>query len=172
MSTKLQTGQSVNHIPRPYSGRGFSCVVITAEWNSSITHALRQGALDTLAKAGVEDDRIVCLSVPGAVELTHAAAKAIEILKPSAVIILGCVIRGDTPHFDYVCESVTQGVTILNTSTRTPVIFGLLTVENFEQAQERAGGKLGNKGAECAEVAITMANLDARLDDGLFTISK
>ncbi len=172
MSTKLQTGIPANQIPRPYSGRGFTCVVITAEWNSVITHALRSGALDTLAQAGVADDHIVCLSVPGAVELTHAAARAIETLKPNAVIILGCVIRGDTPHFDYVCESVTQGMTILNTSTRTPVIFGLLTVENMEQALQRAGGDLGNKGAECAAVAIEMANLDARLEDGVFSLVK
>ena len=99
------------------------------------------------------------LHVPGSVELVNAAALAINAYNPSAVIILGCVIRGETPHFDYVCQSVTQGTTMLNARGGTPVIFGLITTENMQQALDRAGGRLGNKGSEAAAAAIAMANL-------------
>ncbi len=137
----------------------FSCVVIQAEWNSHITTPLAQGAIDTLRASGVDERRITHLMVPGAVELVYAARRAALSLKPDAIIVIGCVIRGDTPHFDYVCQSVTQGVTTLNAEGRIPVIFSVLTVENEEQALERAGGALGNKGSEGAATAIAMANL-------------
>lgn len=132
--------------------------VITAEWNSHITHKLRDSAVDSLLIGGVSEENIEILSVPGAIELVNAAALIMN-NGAAAIIVIGCVIRGDTPHFDYVCQSVTQGVTLLNSQGDAPVIFGVLTVENEEQALERAGGKLGNKGAEFAETAITMANL-------------
>ncbi len=97
--------------------------------------------------------------MPGAVELTYAAARVIEHQHPDAVIVFGAVVRGDTPHFDYVCESVTQGVTLLNSTGDVPVIFGLLTVDNEQQALDRIGGPAGHKGVEAAETAIRMIAL-------------
>ena len=131
--------------------------IIVADWNSEITFKLSNGALHTFHKCGVPDKHIKVVHVPGTVELTYAAAKCMG--KYDAVVVIGCVIRGDTPHFDYVCQSVTQGVTLLNAQGKTPVIFSVLTVDDKEQAKERADGKLGNKGVEGAVTAIKMANL-------------
>ena len=158
MSTILNTNGSTLNIPeidRKVEGVFY---VITAEWNTEITHSLRDGAVETLKKGGVSDKNIKCLSVPGTVELVNAAAFALN-RDASAVIIIGCVIRGDTPHFDYVCQVAAQGVAMLNSAGKAPVIFGVLTVENLRQAQERAGGILGNKGSEAGVAAIEMANL-------------
>lgn len=166
MSTELRGGAPTAAAPAPYTGADFRCVIVTAEWNAHITHKLRDAARETLAGVGVAADHIIDLSVPGAIELTFAAQSAIRALQPDAVIVIGCVIRGDTPHFDYVCRSVTDGVTRLNSSGDTPVVFGLLTVDNEEQALARAGGSLGNKGTEWGAAAIEMANLAARLRDG------
>ena len=121
---------------------------------------MAQGAIDTLVKHGVQEDNIDLCHVPGTVELTYAAARMIhEEPRLSAVIIIGCVIQGDTPHFDYVCQSVTQGMTSLNVQAKVPVIFSVLTTLNKQQALDRCGGKLGNKGIEGAYTAIRMANL-------------
>ena len=151
--------------------------IVVADWNSEITFKLAQGAIDTLRKHGVKEENIEVCHVPGAVELTYAAAKLMndnqKLLPPSnklaAVIVIGCVIQGDTPHFDYVCQSVTQGVTILNAlganqyksldRAHVPVIFSVLTVLNKQQALDRCGGRLGNKGVEGAYTAMRMANL-------------
>ena len=122
--------------------------VVAAEWNSHITGALSDGAVATLKERGLKDDQIEVFSVPGTVELTYAASQLIEASRFDAVIIIGCVIKGDTPHFDYVCQSVTQGMTALNADCDTPVIFGVLTVLDEQQALDRAGGRLGNKGSE------------------------
>ena len=134
--------------------------IIVADWNSEITFALAQGAIDTFRKHGVEEENILVQHVPGTVELTYAAARMIEeYADMDAIVVIGCVIQGDTPHFDYVCQSVTQGVTILNTQGNVPVIFSVLTTLNKQQAMDRAGGRLGNKGVEGAYTAIRMANL-------------
>ena len=146
--------------------------IVVADWNSEITHALAQGAIDTLLKHGVQEDKIEVMHVPGTVELTYGAAqyvsgrKTIGTFGVDAVIVIGCVIKGDTPHFDYVCQSVTQGVTLLNAHmypqpiyNPCPVIFSVLTTLNKQQALDRAGGRLGNKGVEGAVTAIKMANL-------------
>ena len=130
--------------------------VVAAEWNSHITGALSDGAVATLKERGLKDDQIEVFSVPGTVELTYAASQLIEASRFDAVIILGCVIKGDTPHFDYVCQSVTQGMTALNADCDTPVIFGVLTVLDEQQALDRAGGRLGNKGSEAADTALKM----------------
>ena len=135
--------------------------IVNAEWNSHITHPLRNGAYNTLLGCGVDEKNIVITSVPGTVELVNAAALLARQDDTEAVIILGCIIRGDTPHFDYVCMIAAQGCTLLNAEGKTPVIFGVLTTDNEEQALERAGGRLGNKGAEAAETAVAMANLHA-----------
>lgn len=131
--------------------------IVVADWNADITYKLCNGALHTLHKAGVPDHHIRIVHVPGTVELTFAASQLIG--KVDAVIVIGCVIKGDTPHFDYVCQSVTQGVTQLNAMGKTPVIFSVLTVTDKQQARDRADGKLGNKGTEGAVTAIMMANL-------------
>ncbi len=130
--------------------------VVAAEWNSHITGALSDGAVATLKERGLKDDQIEVFSVPGTVELTYAASQLIEASRFDAVIIIGCVIKGDTPHFDYVCQSVTQGMTALNADCDTPVIFGVLTVLDEQQALDRAGGRLGNKGSEAADTALKM----------------
>ena len=139
--------------------------IVTANWNSHITHALRDGAIDTLHKAGVSDDDIDTFDVPGAVELTFAASQLIETSLFDVVIVFGCVVRGGTPHFDYVCQSVTQGITALNADCDVPVIFGVLTVDNEQDAIDRAGGRLGNKGCEAAEAAIVMVDFARRAKD-------
>ena len=134
--------------------------IIVADWNSEITFALAQGAIDTFRKHGVEEDNILVQHVPGTVELTYATARMIdEYADMDAIVVIGCVIQGDTPHFDYVCQSVTQGVTILNAQGNVPVIFSVLTTLDKQQALDRAGGRLGNKGVEGAYTAIRMANL-------------
>ncbi len=130
--------------------------IAVARWNGHITSALRDGAVNALKEAGMNDADIDIYEVPGAVELTFAASQLIETSSYDAIIVFGCVIRGDTPHFDYVCQSVTQGVTALNADCDTPVIFGLLTVENEQQAIDRIGGPAGHKGIEAAETALDM----------------
>jgi 6,7-dimethyl-8-ribityllumazine synthase len=130
--------------------------IVAAEWNSFITNNLLSGAYEILRKYGVAENNIQIFKVPGSFELTFGAQQLIKYGDVDAVIVLGCVIRGGTPHFDYVCSSVTQGITELNSIQDIPVIFGVLTTDNLEQAQERAGGKLGNKGEESAISAIKM----------------
>ena len=133
--------------------------IVVADWNSEITYAMAQGAVDTLVKHGVPEDNIDLVHVPGTVELTYGAARIMKEERVAAVIVIGCVIQGETPHFDYVCQSVTQGVAALNAQGKVPVIFSVLTVLNQQQALDRCGGKLGNKGIEGAYTAIRMANL-------------
>ena len=133
--------------------------IVVADWNSEITYAMAQGAVDTFLKHGVPEENIDICHVPGTVELTYAAARLIHEERLDAIIVIGCVIQGETPHFDYVCQSVTQGVAQLNAQGKVPVIFSVLTVLNQQQALDRCGGKLGNKGVEGAYTAIRMANL-------------
>ena len=158
--TVLNTNGDMLAVPEVADLRGFKCAIFTAEWNPKVTHALRDGAADVLRRAGVADTSIFLHDVPGTVELVNAAAMALNYMPDlKAVIIIGCVIRGDTPHFDYVCDIVSQGTAALNAQGKAPVIFGVLTVDNERQALDRAGGALGNKGAEAAVAAIKMANL-------------
>ncbi|MGQ9848265.1 MAG: 6,7-dimethyl-8-ribityllumazine synthase [Bacteroidales bacterium] len=138
-------------------GSPFSFGIAVAEWNPEVTNKLLEGALDTLKKAKVKKNNISVVKVPGSVELTKASQWLANTKKFDAIIVLGCVIQGETRHFDYVCQSVTHGVTELNLRYDIPFIFGVLTTLNQEQALERAGGKKGNKGSECAETAIKMA---------------
>lgn len=133
-----------------------SIAIAVAEWNGAITSRLLEGALTSLASSGVEADEVDVFHVPGAVELTYAASRLVDKGIYDAVIVFGCVVRGDTPHFDYVCESVTQGVTAINSRGLAPVIFGVLTVNNEQQAFDRLGGPAGHKGVEAAETAIRM----------------
>ncbi|NSW44422.1 MAG: 6,7-dimethyl-8-ribityllumazine synthase [Bacteroidales bacterium] len=139
------------------NGSPFSFGIAVAEWNPEVTESLLKGALETLKKAKVKKSNITVVKVPGSVELTKAAQWLANTMKYDAIIMLGCVVQGETRHFDYVCNSVTQGVTELNLQYDIPFIFGVLTTLNQQQALERAGGKYGNKGSECAETAIKMA---------------
>lgn len=130
--------------------------IVVSEWNEKITGALKNGAIDTLLKHGVKEENILVKYVPGSFELSHGAKVLIDKTDVDSVICLGCVIQGDTPHFDYVCQGVTQGITQLNVNHSVPVIFGVLTTDNLQQALDRAGGKHGNKGDEGAVTAIKM----------------
>ena len=130
--------------------------IVVSEWNFNITGALLKGALETLKKHGAKEENIVVKTVPGSFELTFGAQQLMKHGHVDAVIALGCVIKGETPHFDYVCMGATQGITQLNATSDVPVIYGLITTNNMEQAEDRAGGRLGNKGDECAVTAIKM----------------
>ncbi|MBR7053655.1 MAG: 6,7-dimethyl-8-ribityllumazine synthase [Prevotella sp.] len=131
--------------------------IVVSEWNRDITNSLLRGAVGTLEKYGVLPENIHVKSVPGSFELIYGAHQMTLNGGYDAIIILGSVIRGETPHFDYICQGVTYGIATLNSKSEIPVIYGLLTTDTLEQAQDRAGGKLGNKGDECAIVAIKMA---------------
>ena len=131
--------------------------IVVAEWNEEITGALLDGAVKTLEKNGALPENIHVKSVPGSFELIYGAKQMVLNGGYDAVIILGCVIKGDTPHFDYICQGVTCGIARINATCEIPVIYGLLTCNDLQQAKDRSGGKLGNKGDECAVDAIKMA---------------
>lgn len=133
--------------------------VLVAEWNTDITHALRDGCVKTLKTQGVTERRLRVVSVPGSFELSSAAAHFAAKDDCDAVICLGCVIQGETRHFDFICQAVANGITQVGIQYGKPAIFGVLTTNNQKQAQERAGGKLGNKGSEAAEAALQMLAL-------------
>jgi 6,7-dimethyl-8-ribityllumazine synthase len=137
--------------------------IVVSDWNHSVTEKLLEGATNTLRKHGILSDNMPVFHVPGSFELTFGAQQVAKYGDVDAVIILGCVIRGETPHFDYVCQSATCGVTKLNATQDIPVIFGLLTTDNKQQADERAGGKFGNKGDESAITAIKMLDFICNL---------
>lgn len=144
-----------NSIPDA-SGMKFGIAV--SEWNDKITYALRDGAVKTLLKHGVSENDIFVVTVPGSFELT-LGAQLLAQKNLDAVICLGCVIQGETPHFDYICQGVSYGITQLNLKYNLPVIFGVLTTNTLQQAEDRAGGKHGNKGDEAAVTAIKMIQL-------------
>ena len=145
-----------NYVKGLRYGKGRKVGIVYAEWNDEITYALRDGAVKTLVENGVDENDITLASVPGSFELIFGASQMVKSGSYDAVIAIGCVIRGDTPHFDYICEGVTAGLAKLNVEFNVPVIFGLITTNNLLQAQERAGGRLGNKGDECAVTALQM----------------
>ena len=134
------------------------CIIIS-RFNDFIGSKLLSGAIDELKRHGVSDDNIDIVKVPGAFEIPLAAQKFAKTGKDNALITLGAVIKGSTPHFDYVSAEVSKGVAHVSLETGVPVIFGVLTTDNIEQAIERAGTKAGNKGSDAAKTAIEMANL-------------
>lgn len=156
MATKNLSEYVLSSVPDGYEMK-FGIVV--SEWNYDVTGALERGAIETLKKHGVEDEDIIVKYVPGSFELTLGGQFFAEYTDVDAIILLGCVIQGETRHFDFICQGVTKGVTDLNIKYNLPVIFGLLTTENQQQALDRAGGKLGNKGDEAAITAIKMVAL-------------
>lgn len=130
--------------------------IVVAAWNEEITEALYEGARNSLLAHGVKNANIIRKNVPGTFELTLGGLWMAEKKDIAAVICLGCVIQGDTPHFDYICQAVAHGITEVNIKTKKPVIFGVLTTLTQQQAIDRAGGKLGNKGEEAALTALKM----------------
>lgn len=138
--------------------------IVVSDWNSQVTESLLKGAVSTLKKHGATENNIVVKHVPGSFELTLGAQFLAEYDDLDAVICLGCVIQGETPHFTYICQGVTYGITQLNLEYNIPFIFGVLTTLNLEQALERSGGKHGNKGDEAAVTAIKMAALQREIE--------
>lgn len=134
--------------------------VLVAQWNSDITGPMKDGALSILKQAGLPDENVRLVDVPGSYELPVAAEWALSAGYDAAVCI-GCLIKGDTPHFEFISESVAHGLMNLNLKHAKPVIFGVITTLTHAQAMERAGGKLGNKGAEAAEAALQMLQIKA-----------
>ena len=155
MATAHQHLDSTNNGTVP-SGAGKVVAIVRSEWNPEITNGLAQGAYDTLIAHGVDPEHILQIDVPGAVELTYGAKRLHENEEPDAVIVVGCVVQGETKHFDYVCQSVTYGITELNLSYDAPTIFCVLTDNTIEQSQARSGGIHGNKGVEAAVAALKM----------------
>ena len=138
--------------------------IVVADWNSEVTYSLLDGAVKTLNRHGVTSDDIIVRHVPGTFELTLGAQWLAEYEDLDGVICLGCVIQGETPHFTYICQGVTQGITQLNLDYNIPFIFGVLTTLDLRQALDRAGGKHGNKGDEAAVTAIKMAALQRLIE--------
>src|SRR4051812_39185247 len=134
--------------------RAFRFGIVYAAWNHSITNALRDASVATLLKHGAVKENIIIKEVPGSFELTLGAQFMAEFSNVDAVICLGCVIQGETRHFDFICDAVANGITQLNLKYNKPVIFGVLTTDTMQQAIDRAGGKHGNKGVEAAVTAI------------------
>ena len=141
------------------AGKDMRIGIVASRFNEFITSKLLEGALDGLKRHGVKDEDITVAWVPGAFEIPLIAAKMAESKKYDAVICVGAVIRGDTTHYDYVCNEVSKGVAQVGLNTGVPVLFGIITTENIEQAIARAGSKAGNKGYDCALSAIEMVNL-------------
>lgn len=142
---------------------GMKVGIVAARFNEIIVGKLLGGAVDGLVRHGVEEENITAAWVPGAFEIPLIAQKMASSGKYDAVIALGCVIRGQTSHYDYVCNEVSKGVAQISLQTGVPVMFGIVTTENIEQAIARAGSKAGNKGYDCALGAIEMANLSAQM---------
>jgi 6,7-dimethyl-8-ribityllumazine synthase len=137
--------------------------IVVSEWNGEVTDRLYKGAYQTLMKHGAKESNIFVKTVPGSFELTLGAQFFAEYGEFDAVICVGCIIKGKTPHFEYICQSVTKGITDLNIKYNIPFIFCVLTTNNIDQAKERAGGKYGNKGVEAAITAIKMAVLNDQM---------
>lgn len=156
MATKNLSAYELESVP---AANGMKFGIVVAEWNYEITGALAQGAVDTLTKHGVNEEDIIVKHVPGTFELPLGGQYLAEYTQVDAIILIGCVIQGETRHFDFICNGVTQGTTDLNLKYNKPFVFGVLTTDNEQQALDRAGGRLGNKGDEAAVTAIKMVAL-------------
>ena len=162
MASKNLSYYDKNTIP---NAEGLRFGIVVSEWNPEITEGLYKGAHQTLLDNGVAPEDILRMNVPGSFELTFGASVLGETTDVDAIITLGSVIQGETKHFDFVCQGVSNGITQLNITLDIPVIFGLLTDNTLQQAIDRSGGKLGNKGIECAIAAIKMASINQILRD-------
>ena len=130
--------------------------IVVSEWNSAVTESLHQGAVETLLTHGAGKDNLKIIQVPGSFELSYGAQQLAKREDIEAVICLGCVIQGETRHFEFICQAVATGITTVSLKYDKPVIFGVLTTDTYQQALDRAGGKHGNKGDEAAITAIKM----------------
>ncbi len=155
-------------MPRIVEGRlsaeGFRFAIIVSRFNDFISSRLVEGAMDALKRHGADEEQIAVVKVPGAFEIPLVAKKLAESDRFDALICLGAVIRGGTPHFDYVAAEVSKGIASVSLESKIPVTFGVLTTDNLEQAIERAGSKSGNKGYEAAVAAMELANLFKELE--------
>ncbi|TJZ60465.1 6,7-dimethyl-8-ribityllumazine synthase [Sphingobacterium olei] len=158
MASGLKNLSDFSHI-EVKSATGFHFGIVVAQWNAAITGALLNGALDGLIKHGSSEDSITVIEVPGSYELITGADIILRDSKFDAVICLGCVIQGETRHFDFICDAVANGISNVSIKYNKPVIFGVLTTDNQQQAVDRAGGIHGNKGEEAAITAIQMAHI-------------
>ena len=158
MATSLKNLSSTANMSVP-SAKGMHFAIVVSEWNTQITGALQKAAINSLLKHGAKAKNIVIRSVPGSFELSLGAQFAAQLEAIDAVICLGCVIQGETRHFDFICNAVANGITNVGLMYNKPVIFGVLTTNDLKQARERAGGKHGNKGDEAAITAIQMVAL-------------
>ena len=141
------------------NAKDFRFGIVVSEWNPDITENLQKGAIETLLDCGARQENIISWVVPGSFELVYGCKKMLETLQLDAIIAIGNVIQGETKHFDFVCNGVTQGIVDLNVKYSTPVIFCVLTDNTKQQSIDRSGGKFGNKGIESAVAAIKMASL-------------
>jgi 6,7-dimethyl-8-ribityllumazine synthase len=164
MATQLKNLSDFSNTEIP-SAVTYRFGIVVAEWNAEITNALYQGAYQSLINHGALPDNIFTYTVPGSFELTSGADILLKNLKLDAVICLGCIIQGETRHFDFICNAVANGLSNVTLKYSKPVVFGVLTTDNLQQAVDRAGGKHGNKGDEAAITAIKMANLAETLND-------
>ncbi len=158
MSSTNKNLSDFSHMQVP-SASEYSFGIVVAEWNAEITGALLEAAIYTLKKYGAKESNIDVFPVPGSFELSSGAYILADSTKYDAIIALGCVIQGETRHFDFICTAVANGITEVSLKTGVPAIFGVLTTDTLEQAKDRAGGKHGNKGSEAAVTAIKMAEL-------------
>lgn len=159
MASHLKNLSDFSHTTVP-SAKPFKFGIIVAEWNAEVTGKLYQGAYDTLIKHGALEENIISIDVAGSYELVSASDILLTSRDLDAVICLGCVIQGDTKHFDFICNATSNGLINVGIKHTKPVIFGVLTTDNQQQALDRAGGKHGNKGDEAAITAIKMANVE------------
>jgi len=163
MSTQLKNLSDFSNTDIP-TAAPYHFGIVVAEWNANITNALYQGAYESLIEHGALPQHIYTYAVPGSFELTSGADILLKNRKLDAVICLGCVIQGETRHFDFICNAVANGISNVAIKYSKPVIFGVLTTDNQQQAVDRAGGKHGNKGVEAAVTAIKMAYLAETID--------
>ncbi len=163
MATNLKkiSSTEVQNIP---NAKDMLFGIVVSEWNDQITESLCKGAIDCLIENGAKMKNIIVKHVPGSFELNFGAQLLLENTDVDAVLCLGCVIQGETRHFEFICNAVAEGIMKLNTDYNTPVIFGVLTTNTAEQAQERSGGKHGNKGTEAAITAIKMVALQQDME--------
>ena len=159
MATRNLSEYDASRVP---NGKDMHIGIVVAEWNWEITGAMARGAYDTLIRHGVSDENIGMETVPGSFELPLGGQLMAETGKYDAILLIGCVIQGETRHFDFICQGVTKGTVDLNLKYNLPFIFGVLTTENLQQALDRAGGIHGNKGDEAALTALKMVSLKAK----------
>jgi 6,7-dimethyl-8-ribityllumazine synthase len=155
----LQSEKSQPATDQTFTAKGFRFAIVASRWNDALVSRLIEGAFDALAELAADDNAVEVFRVPGSFEIPLCALKAAESGKFDAVICLGVIIRGETPHFEYIAAEVARGIGEAALKTGVPLLFGVITAENVDQAAERAGVKLGNKGFEAAMAAVELVNL-------------